>query len=104
MQIERTTDLQNPVNPSESLELPVTKPKEAEVHPQKDILPGDSTLTKAEKVERHGLGALEDRFYGDLTDSATKRLKLDHASSTIGTETVKLDTPRQKGVAAIKAE
>jgi tRNA-dihydrouridine synthase 3 len=91
-------DLQNDVN---NLSDGTTAPanKEAEVHPQAEILPGDSAMTKAEKIERHGDAALASENLND--DPPNKRIKLEHDSAASNNGHV---DGRQRGVAPIKKE
>lgn len=87
----------NPLNP----EVPLEKKPSAEstAHPQSEILPGDSAVTKAEKVERHG--AVDERH--DFDNAPRKRVKLESDQPT--TEAASEDANgRRKGVAPIKQE
>ncbi|KAI4183962.1 MAG: hypothetical protein LQ346_006209 [Caloplaca aetnensis] len=89
----------NPLEPHQTLQSPshaLNVDKEA--HPQQDILAGDSTVTKAEKIERHG------EPDDDLHESPTKRIKV-NSLDIPGAETNGLTrSERRKGVAPIKAE
>lgn len=96
----------NPVESEASLIVPDADHSE---HPQKEILPGDSSTTRAEKVERtggHNTGSrLDDRGADGGADEdnegvSKKRIKLDHNVATSGTS----NGERVKGIAAIKAE
>ena len=63
------------------------------VHPQQVPMTEDSTVTKAEKIERHGLA------HG-LEESPSKRRRLGSANETQSPT----QSERQKGVAPIKKE
>ena len=63
------------------------------VHPQQVPLTADSAVTKAEKIERHGVA------HG-LDESPSKRRRLDSANETQNPT----QSERQKGVAPIKKE
>ncbi|SMR41900.1 unnamed protein product [Zymoseptoria tritici ST99CH_1E4] len=99
--MENGTMTTNPLEPSEALEH---KPSADSLnHPQSEILPGDSAVTKAEKVERHG--AVGEDMNGDhLDDDAPrKRVKVEHdpVADSIATPSA---SERQKGIAPIKKE
>lgn len=94
----------NPLNPEVKLEK---KPDaESVAHPQSEILPGDSAVTKAEKVERHGSGDEHD----NADNAPRKRVKLDNDRDDVKTAAVPTEgaseerNGRQKGVTPIKAE
>jgi tRNA-dihydrouridine synthase 3 len=94
----------NPLNPDVALEK---KPSaDSTANPQREVLPGDSAITKAEKVERHG--AVDDQH--EFEDSPRKRVKLEnnHVSdptSAAATEaTSEGSIVRRKGVTPIKQE
>lgn len=108
----------NPLEPSVPLNE-TGDAAQADDNPQKDILPGDSAMTKAEKIERHG--DLNGHANGDFEESPRKRIKREHDAATTPDDTVagevneerdvKQDTrtssnqpDRQKGVAPIKKE
>ncbi|QIW96989.1 hypothetical protein AMS68_002507 [Peltaster fructicola] len=81
-----SSTMENPVNPAEVLQH--SSPNGHPEHPQKDILPGDSAITRAEKVVRNG-GDEDVEF----EESSRKRVKLDDNRD-----------PPQKGIAPIKKE
>lgn len=91
----------NPLDPAQELQKPppgvvTTEP----THPPQPILPGDSAVTRAEKVERHGHpDASPGTANGDFQESPAKRIKLE----TNGSSEVRSDE-RKKGVAPIKPE
>ncbi|KAL8703998.1 MAG: hypothetical protein Q9201_002830 [Fulgogasparrea decipioides] len=85
----------NPLEPSEALR-PLSD-KESVAHPQDVVLPEDSTVTKAEKVERHGA---EDGF----EESAAKRIKFEATAVRAAESTGLTKSERRKGVAPIKPE
>lgn len=72
-------------------------PIEAAVHPQAEILPGDSATTRAEKVERHGAPEAN----GEFGESPAKRRRLNSEARQPADD----EQPgRVKGVAPIKKE
>lgn len=78
----------NPLNPSEPLKRPAPSDSTEPANPQSEILPFDSAVTRAEKVERHG------------DEQPSKRVKLEQ-DPVLGA----MDpAPRTKGVAPIKKE
>ena len=82
----------NPLEPTTALiPEPVRGNTESLIHPQAEVAPEDSAVTKAEKFERHA--AID-----DFEESSAKRVKLD-----IGDD-IATRRERQKGVAPIKAE
>lgn len=94
----------NPLEPSDTLKRPAESHLDEQVHPQSEILPGDSATTMAEKVERHGTPsppvlASKDR---DFEESPAKRKKLTHESASTDIESATQD--RRKGVTPIKKE
>ncbi|KEQ93847.1 hypothetical protein AUEXF2481DRAFT_41577 [Aureobasidium subglaciale EXF-2481] len=78
----------NPLNPSEPLKRPAPGDSTEPANPQSDILPFDSALTRAEKVERHG------------DEQPSKRVKLEQDPVLAAADL----NPRTKGVAPIKKE
>lgn len=94
----------NPLNPAVPLEQKASA--DSLVHPQSEILPGDSAVTKAEKIERHGMAAVDERH--ENGDSPRKRVKLedDRASDPKANEAAPVQggSERRKGVAPIKQE
>ena len=89
----------NPLNPDERLEPSTADETTKQANPQADILPGDSELTKAEKVERHGE---DSNANGDFEEPTAKRRKLD--TETAAEPTDEEQPGRKKGVAPIKKE
>ncbi|KAL8738498.1 MAG: hypothetical protein Q9181_000709 [Wetmoreana brouardii] len=88
----------NPLEPHETLKPPSDTPnKERVAHPQDVVLPEDSAVTKAEKVERHGA---ED----DFEESAAKRIKSDASAGRAVESNGLTKSERRKGVAPIKPE
>lgn len=100
----------NPMNPEERLESSTADSSTKRAHPQSSILPGDSELTKAEKVERHGDEHDSTTASGDITEPSAKRRRLDgeptaDAEAGRAAEPTREDTHgRKKGVAPIKKE
>ncbi|KAI4286686.1 MAG: hypothetical protein L6R35_004059 [Caloplaca aegaea] len=89
----------NPMEPTQSLKSPSRVPNaEKEVHPQKEIFEEDSTLTKAEKIERHG--GPDD----DIRESSPKRIRIENLATKDTSMTETTSSERRKGVAPIKAE
>ncbi|KAL8986982.1 MAG: hypothetical protein Q9177_003771 [Variospora cf. flavescens] len=89
----------NPMEPTQSLRSPSRIPSpEKEVHPQKEIFEEDSTLTKAEKIERHG--GPDD----GIRESPPKRIKIENLATKDASMTETTRSERRKGVAPIKAE
>lgn len=86
----------DPVDPELMLKPQSTSPTSQLLYPQNTPMEEDSAVTKAEKLERHGL---EDT----VEESPAKRIKLEPEN---GSELEKATAPRerQKGVAPIKAE
>ncbi|KAK4971213.1 tRNA-dihydrouridine synthase 3, partial [Elasticomyces elasticus] len=93
-------NMPNPVDGSTSLEKPGKEIAAESAHPQKDILPGDSSTTKAEKLERHGPPSQSADLEGDNPPAKRARLDLDTAEKAAEPA----PAPRQKGVTPIKAE
>lgn len=88
------SNVANPIDPSSELDhASKTESLEKLVHPQHAPKQEDSAVTKAEKVERHGL-------LDDFQEPPLKRVRLDIASEQAGP----IQSERQKGVAPIKAE
>lgn len=89
----------NPVEPSEPLKA---APADAMSHanPQQEILPGDSAVTKAEKVERSSALNGSSKHEADFEEPRPKRVKLEQDNALAATE----PTDRKKGVAPIKPE
>lgn len=91
----------NPLEPSDELK-PSKQKNEAELHPQAEILNGDSATTKAEKIERHGASVKLEDDDEDFQEPRSKRAKLNHEPEAT---TAGLISPeRRKGVAPIKQE
>ncbi|OJD35757.1 trna-dihydrouridine synthase [Diplodia corticola] len=90
----------NPVDESAPLVPPPSGTITTEpAHPPQPPLPGDSAITKAEKVERHGLPEpASPPPGGEFERSPTKRVKLDKGQAESS------GRDRQKGVAPIKPE
>jgi tRNA-dihydrouridine synthase 3 len=90
----------NPLEPSEPLKQTPAEAK-PEANPQQDILPGDSAVTQAEKVERSkALNGVVAHDASDFEQSPAKRQKREHDDVLAASE----PTDRRKGVAPIKAE
>lgn len=101
--VSRMDDIKNPLEPSSSLKRPlddvVNKPL-----PQ-PILPEDSAVTKAEKVERSGQVAVNGSQHDitDLAEPAIKRVKLENGEAHAATPRIDA-RDKVKGVALIKEE
>lgn len=88
----------NPLEPTTPLiPEPVRGNTESLIHPQAEVAPEDSAVTKAEKFERHAAA-------DDFEESSAKRVKLDIGDDLDGSEQTATRRERQKGVAPIKAE
>lgn len=89
----------NPLNPAEPLEK---RPHvDSSANPQSEILPGDSAVTKAEKVERHGAVDEQQEF----ENSPRKRVKLEKSDdASADAAAAERTNERRKGVAPIKQE
>ena len=86
----------NPLDPGENLKDPSnTDTINSVVHPQVASTTEDSAVTKAEKVERHGVEE-------GVEDSPSKRRKLDVKLEN-GVQNL-TKSERKKGVAPIKSE
>ena len=84
----------NPLEPADQLKTSSnTDLLDKTVHPQQIPLTEDSAVTRAEKLERHGIA-------NDVEESPSKRRKLD---SEIGSQGP-TRSERQKGIAPIKKE
>ena len=90
-------EIPNPVEPSQSLKRPLDGEQLEEAHPPQPILPEDSAVTKAEKVERNGANGSS----VSNGEPAAKRVKVQEQDQK-STPTDSRD--RVKGVAPIKAE
>ena len=96
-QVENAETGSNPVDPELQLKPQPTSPSANQIlGPHNPPMGEDSAVTRAEKLERHGL---EDT----VEESPAKRIKLEPAN---GSESKIVPAPRerQKGVASIKAE
>jgi len=95
----------NPLDYTERLAPSTADDTTKEAHPEADILPGDSEMTKAEKVERQGYQSNYSNGNDGFGQPAPKRIKLEHASASTAAEATDSQPPgRQKGVAPIKKE
>ncbi|KAK0356081.1 tRNA-dihydrouridine synthase 3 [Friedmanniomyces endolithicus] len=95
--------ISNPLDQSEPLEAGSADNTTKTANPQAEILPGDSAITKAEKVERHGDTSTGD-VSADFEHPAPKRRRLEQEpGSTAAGETEERPT-RQKGVTPIRKE
>lgn len=77
-----------------------------EAHPRQPILPQDSAVTKAEKVERHGANAKAHELNPE--EPAAKRVKLDQpeteSSPNFNNQTLDYNKPEAEGLKADKRE
>jgi tRNA-dihydrouridine synthase 3 len=69
-----TEPVANPLAPEQALKRPLEGGQLEEGHPRQPILPEDSAVTKAEKVERNGVNAGEHKLKSE--EPAAKRVKL----------------------------
>lgn len=89
----------NPLDPESALKPPPPESLREEAHPPQNPYPEDSSVTKAEKFERHGLVSEESR----VEHPPAKRLKLD-VDNEEASPVLSGPRERQKGVAPIKLE
>ncbi|KAI6814858.1 tRNA-dihydrouridine(47) synthase [Hortaea werneckii] len=99
----------NPLNDQELLKPSTADPTTKEANPQASILPGDSELTKAEKIERHGNDDDDSGNGNDDSEPSAKRRKLSTSNAAApppekATEPTEEQPGRKKGVAPIKKE
>ena len=87
----------NPLDAQQSLKPSVVSEVTQDAHPQAEILPGDSAVTKAEKVERHGEVASD-----DLDGPPSKRQKRGQDPTPASATNVRDN--RSNGAAPIRAE
>jgi len=83
----------NPLVPAQSLKRPLEEEQLEEAHPPQPILPEDSAVTKAEKIERNGVNGHE--------EPAAKKVRFTQ------TEEVADEVPKRqkvKGIALVKPE
>jgi tRNA-dihydrouridine synthase 3 len=103
----------NPLAQEQAIKNPLEGEQLEDPHPPQPILPEDSAVTKAEKVERNGENVKEHEL--DSEEPAAKRVKLGHPeleSSSLNqfkagpeTEAVKADRREKvKGIALVKPE
>lgn len=86
------TPINNPLNPNEHLHQPAPGVQSSPAHPPQPIMPEDSAVTKAEKVERNGPQTTP------APESVSAKRKLDDAKEP------SLISTRKHGVAPIKPE
>ena len=94
----------NPMDGS-SLQPSSTDASTKVANPQAEIMNGDSALTKAEKIERHGEEATKkngDRDDGDFEQPAAKRVKMKQDPTDAAEPPAKAE--RVHGVAPVKSE
>ena len=97
-QVQAEASWPNPLEPTTALiPEPVRGESDSLIHPQAEVAPEDSTVTKAEKFERHAAA-------DDFEASSAKRVKLDIGDDHDGSNATATRRERQKGVAPIKAE
>ena len=94
-----TASAENPLDSTETLKPGGQSDQQSGTHPQKELLPGDSAITKAEKIERHREHNVYSVSGDDLEELPAKRPKLEHESTTTTNQ-----PNREKGVAPIKKE
>ena len=92
----------NPMEPSQDLVASAEAHVNGEVHPQADVLPGDSAMTRAEEVERHRPPENANDAAADIEESPAKRRRIDQDPISTAAEPARPE--RQKGVAPIKRE
>ncbi|RAL67904.1 hypothetical protein DID88_008629 [Monilinia fructigena] len=92
-------EIPNPVEPSQSLKRPLDGEQLEGAHPPQPILPEDSSITKAEKLERNGPN-VDSVSNGE---PSAKRVKTeDQDQKTTATDSASRE--RVRGIAPIKAE
>ena len=97
-QVQAEASQPNPLEPTTALiPEPVRGSTDSLIHPQAEVAPEDSAVTKAEKFERHAAA-------DDFEESDAKRVKLDIEDDIDGSNETATRRERQKGVAPIKAE
>ncbi|ESZ92157.1 hypothetical protein SBOR_7452 [Sclerotinia borealis F-4128] len=90
-------EISNPVEPSQSLKRPLDGEQLEEAHPPQPILPEDSAITKAEKVERNGANG-DSANNGEPAAKRVRTEEQDHKPTTTDSR------DRVRGIASIKAE
>ncbi len=86
------------MEPGQDLKLmPASPTLEQVVHPQQVVMEEDTAVTKAAKIERHGL---ED----GIEESSAKRIRLEPSIGSQSQPAAQTKKERPKGVAPIKAE
>lgn len=93
----------NPIDGSSYLKTPPPTSEREGAHPPQLPHPNDSTTTKAEKFERHGL-ASEELRPENFDESPAKRIKLELGPVEVEAADNGAVRERRKGVAPIKAE
>ena len=94
----------NPMDPQLELKPQLASPSfEQVIHPQQSLMEEDSAVTKAEKLERHGVEDVED-MENRPEESQAKRIKLEPSATPMTGNEAPRRNERQKGVAPIKAE
>lgn len=95
-------DIGDSSEPTSSIKRPL---EQDNILPKQPVLPGDSVMTKAKKLERSGLIDTNGNHF-DGTESAepeSKRVKLDNSKAEVGSH--KVDArDKVKGVALVKEE
>jgi tRNA-dihydrouridine synthase 3 len=98
--------LPNPADPEQSLKRPLLEDQLEEAHPPQPILPEDSAVTKAEKVERNGVDVKEEKL--NVEAPSAKRIKMEASvqeTTANGREDNKVDSrDKVKGIALVKPE
>ena len=89
--------MSNPLEPGEPLKPIHSGSLEAQVHPQSELLPYDSAITRAEKEVRYAVGAQSDARSESMVRNGDPK-------EAPAAPTDHLPSGRQKGVAPIKSE
>ncbi|KUJ24249.1 tRNA-dihydrouridine(47) synthase [NAD(P)(+)] [Mollisia scopiformis] len=96
-----TEKITNPLDPDNPLKRPSNGEQTEVAHPPQPILPEDSAITKAEKIERNGIGAEDNAT--SLRETTSKRAKAEDSDSEMtdvpAAKRVKLQ-PQQNGQGA----
>lgn len=96
---EARTDASNPIEPFTPLKAPAAvQHEQKEANPQNTIFAVDSAVTKAEKIERHGVN--DDEFQ----ESPSKRIKINPSPTDEASNDSLTKRERRKGVAPIRKE
>lgn len=103
---EMSGHVQNSAEPEQLLKRPIDHFSEEQARASQPILPEDSAVTKAEKIERNGVSRKAEDL--DEQKPAAKRVKMGDSIETVaenGPEEKKVDSrDKVKGIALVKTE